>query len=55
MSCSPLGSNISDCSPSALHTLECRWHDEPASAIVHFAMNVAATPLSSAISFTPCL
>jgi len=41
--------------PSALHTLECRWQLEPASAIVHLAMNVAATPFSSAISLTPCL
>ncbi len=41
--------------PSSFHTLECMWHDEPASAIVHFAMNVIAAPFSAAISFAPFL
>ena len=50
---SPL--HMSDSEPSTSHTLEWRWHEEPASAIVHFAMNVSATPLSAAISFAPCL
>ena len=31
------------------------WHDDPASAIVYFAMNVAATPFAAQISFTPFL
>lgn len=35
--------------------LECRWHDDPASAIDHFAMNVTDTLLSAAISLTPFL
>ena len=46
---------MSDFVPSALHTLECRWHEEPASSIVHFAMNDAATPFTAQISLTPCL
>ena len=41
--------------PFAFQIDECRWHEDPASSIVHFAMNVADTPLSAAISFTPCL
>ena len=41
--------------PFASHTLECRWHEDPASSIVHFAMNDAATPFSAQISLTPCL
>jgi len=55
MWCSPSCDHIRLSLPSAFHTLECRWQLEPASAIVHLAMNVAATPFSSAISFTPCL
>ena len=41
--------------PSAFQTLECTWHDEPASAIVYFAMNVIATPFCAAISLAPFL
>ena len=51
----PASSHISDSLPSGLHMLEWMWQDEPASAIVHFAMNVAATPFNVPISFTPCL
>ncbi len=48
-------SHISDWEPSSFHTLECMWQEEPASAIVHFAMNVIAAPFRAAISFVPCL
>ena len=39
----------------ASHRLAWMWHDEPTSAIDHLAMNVAARPHWSAISFTPFL
>ena len=55
MSSLPSPSHISDSLPSGLHRLECRWHEEPASDMVHFAMNVVATPFMALISFTPCL
>ena len=47
-------SHISDSVPSSFHTLECMWTEEPASSMVHFAMNVIAAPFA-AISFVPCL
>jgi hypothetical protein len=34
---------------------ECRWQDEPTSAIDHLAMNVIDRLLRAAISFTPFL
>src|SRR6188472_1675187 len=55
MLCSASSDHIRLLPPSRLHTLECRWQLDPASAIVHFAMNVIATSFSAAISFAPCL
>ena len=55
MWCSPSSDHIRLLAPSPLHTLECRWQLDPASAIVHFAMNVIATSFSAAISLAPCL
>ena len=55
MWCGPSSAHIRLLVPSALQTLECTWQLEPASAIVHFAMNVTATSFSAAISFAPCL
>ena len=48
MWCSAVLVHISDFVPVSFHTLECMWHDEPASAIVHLAMKVAATPFGGA-------
>ena len=48
-------SHINDDEPSASHTLECRWHDDPHSSIAYFAMNVIERSLSPAISFAPFL
>lgn len=42
MWCGPSPSHIRESAPSSSHTLECRWNDDPASAIDHFAMKVTA-------------
>ena len=44
-----------DVSPSASHTLEWMWHDEPASPMSYFAMNVSDRPWSPAISLARVL
>ncbi len=42
-------------SPSASHTLEWMWHDEPGPPMSYFAMNVSERPWSPAISLAAFL
>ena len=53
--CCPSSLHMSEVAPSASHTLECTWHDEPTSSIEYFAMNVIDRPASDAISLAPFL